>query len=65
MPKRFSKEQSSRYKDEFSYIAPDPAKREQNYFLLSLLRPHSSALFCLISLLFNKRKLYESLHTVK
>ncbi|XP_015761283.1 PREDICTED: myosin-IIIa-like [Acropora digitifera] len=26
MPKRFSKEQSSRYKDEFSYIAPDPAK---------------------------------------
>lgn len=38
MPKRFSKEQSSRYKDEFSYIAPDPAKREQNYFLLSLFK---------------------------
>ena len=41
MPKRFSKEQSSRYKDEFSYIAPDPAKREQNYFLLTFLSLHS------------------------
>ena len=41
MPKRFSKEQSSRCKDKFSYIGPDPVKREQIYFLLSLLSPHS------------------------